>query len=291
MKRKLICLLAVLFFLTQINSCVFAQKPYKKSNSLNIAIRKYKRGNYTGCLQDCQTIVQKNPSNATAYYYLAMSYVQAGKKDEAIKYYSKVLSLKSNPKLLEYATTGKRCLETPDKCSLEPTTQNDMSEIDKFIASPPADGLSPAVRKDFQQKRLENVKNEINKDKELDDYNFRKFKDSSQNSPEIDGTKIAQKPTEDQIKAALKVLSDAGVPPEQYLPYQTNPNYKNPELTELNAMMGNNNSQNNNAMMNMLPFMLAQDKNGSSNLSPQIMQTMILNSMMTDFTYDTDKDK
>lgn len=307
MKKKLLCLIAISIFLIQTCSSVFASAD-GVSNNVKIAIKKYKKGNFTGCLQDCQAIVNINPSNTLAYYYMAMSYVQAGKKNEAIKSYSKVLKLKPNTILSEYASTGKRCLETPDKCILEPTTKNELTEIDKFIASPSADGLSPAVRRDFEQKSLDGVKNEINKDKELDDYNFKKFRDfSGQNTPTEDQDKIAlNKPTNEEVKAALKVLSDAGVNPytntqisdvasPSAQPQDNNTqaeNLQNSELMQINALMGNNNqSNNNNSMLNMLPYMLAQDKNGKSNYSPQMMQAVIMSSMMTDLNYNVDKDK
>ena len=61
-----------------------------------------------------------------------------------------------------------------------------------------------------------------------------------------------------------------------------------PEAAQLSMLMGgNNSSKNNNSMMNMLPYMLAQSKNGSSTYSPQLIQSVIMNSMMTDFNFDS----
>jgi hypothetical protein len=300
MKKKLFCLAAILTFLTQSYICVFA-KSVNLDSSTKVAISKYKAGNYSGCLQDCQRIIQFNPSNAFAYYYMAMAYAQAGKKDNAINCYTMVLNLNPNPKLSEYATTGKRCLETPDKCKPElpkappATTEVNLSDLDKFISSPPADGLSPTVKKDFEQKHLDAVKNEINNDNNVDDYNFRKINNSS--TPDsVDKTqeKIAQKPTDEQIKAALKVLNDAGINTANTNTMTSSYNSaENPELMEINALMGGNNQSNNNSnsMLNMLPFMLSQNKNGTTNYSPQLMQSVIMNSMTTDFNYNTDDNK
>ncbi len=301
MKKKLICLTTVIVFLLQLYSCVFAQNNYL-SNDLKIAIKKYKTGNYTGCLQDCQNIIKNNPSNPIANYYLAISYVQTGKKDKAIEFYSKVLKLNSGPRLVDYASTGKKCLETPEQCSFNSGSLNqaDISELDKFIASPPIDGLSQSVRQDFRQRRLDNLRYDINKDRELDDYSFKKFKDySRQKSMDLqDNIKIAQnKPSEKEIQQALQVLNDAGInystsPMEHDNSNIKNINYQNQELMQLKALMGNNNqSQESNAMLNMLPFMLTQNKDGKNNYSPQVMQAIIMNSMMPDLNYDLDTDK
>lgn len=285
MKKQFICFIAILTILLQTSICTFAQV----DSLTKVAIRKYKKGNYTGCLQDCQYIVSFQPKNAMAYYYLAMSYVQAGKQDEAIKAYSKVLSLKPNPKkthLAEYSQTGIRCLQTPDQCRLVvkkatpsvDTTVQQMSDLDKFIASPPSDGLSKSVREDFRQKQLNNIKNEINSDKDVDDYQLNKLNEIGS------GIKVAQsKPSDDEIKAALKTLNDAGINPYA----QTN-NYQNSDLSQVNMLMGGSKD---NSMLNMIPFMLGQNKDGMNNYSPQIMQAVIMNSMMPDFTLNLDKDK
>jgi tetratricopeptide (TPR) repeat protein len=294
MKKKLFCLATILTILAQTYTCAFAKGIYIDNNT-KIAIKKYKMGNYTGCLQDCQRILLANPTNAFAFYYMGMAYAQAGQKDNAIKCYSVVLSMNPTQKLSEYAETGKRCLETPDKCKLEaPKTNNvqevNLSDLDKFIASPPSDGLSDSVKKDFEQKHLDAVKNEINNGEPINNSDGRKLNDSS--TPDKTQDKIAQKPTDEQIKAALKVLSDAGINPKSTMT-QSYASNQNTDLTQLNALMGGNDQQNNNPnnVMNMLPFMLSQNKTGTANYSPQLMQSFIMNSMMPDFTYNTDEKK
>lgn len=301
MKKRLLLLATVLMMLIQTSS--YSATQTTTIAPLKVAIKKYKSGNYSGCLQDCQYITKKYPSNAVAYYYLAISYVQAGKQKEAIDAYSKVLSLNPGAKLSEYANTGKRCLETPDKCVLE--TDSNSSELDKLIASPSNDGLSNAVRKDIMQKRLDLLKYEMNNDKYIDNSSGQKLNQSSVTD------KIAQKqPTNDEIVAALRVLKEAGLDPysseksvqskapvpsasteEINSSAQAN-NYQNPELTQLNMLMGSNNqSKDSNQVLNMIPFMLSQNKNGTSNYSPQLMQAVIMNSMMPDFNLNLDKDK
>lgn len=294
MKKKLLCLLAVLFFL--ITSYSDAHAKSRVDNSISIAVKKYKGGNYTGCLQDCKKIVEKKPS-AIAYYYMAMSYVQAEKSQEAIDAYTQALGLHPTAKLAEYATTGKRCLETPDQCNLEPASQDPL--LDSFIASPTTNSLSDSVKKDFEQKRLNGIKNEINNGRELDDYTFNQLNKSSiEGSSEIDQLKVAQnKPTDDEIKAAMKVLNDAGISPysnASYMQQYPMADSQNAELMQLQALMGTNEQQtnnNNNAMMNMLPYMFSQNKDGTNSYSPQMMQAAILNSMMNNVNYNVDESK
>lgn len=315
MNKKILSLMAILVLSIQFSSGAWANN---NSVSVRSAIKKYKTGNYTGCLQYCQNLVRRDPSNAVAYYYMAMAYAQAGRKDEAITAYSKVLALKPNAKLSSYASTGRRCLETPDKCHLEPA-KSSTPELDRFIAKPSSDFLSPAVKQDIENKRLEGIKQKINGDKNLDDYDFRNFKDytGKRSQVEVKDETVAQhKPTDAEIVAAIKVLNNAGLnayaqqaqallqtqavtqpdanqvslpldPTAAVNPYAQNTSYQNPEAAQLSMLMGNNNSKNNSSMMNMLPYMLAQSKNGSSTYSPQMIQSVIMNSMMTDFNFDS----
>lgn len=306
MKKYLVSLTAILVLSAMASSCAFA-KANSASSPVKIAIKKYKMRNYTGCLQDCQAIVQRDPSNALAYYYMGMSYAQAGMKDAAVNSYTRVLALNPNPRLLEYATTGKRCLETPDKCHPSDANQQDQSALDKFIASPTVDGLSSTVRKGVQQRSLDAIKNEINSDKEIDSYDLKKLNQNedqafksdkiANDAPQDIPQNAPNTPTNDEIVAALKVLKKAGLADYSQMPannpYAQAENYQNQEQAQLNMLMGTDGkSQNNDVMMNMLPFMLAQNKNGSANnYSPQMMQAVIMNSMMSNMNFDMDKDK
>ena len=62
-----------------------------------------------------------------------------------------------------------------------------------------------------------------------------------------------------------------------------------PEMIEnVSKMLGNNN--NNNSMMNMLPMMMSQVQKGQ-NIDPRVMQAMMMNSMMPDFSFGSNNDK
>ena len=297
MKKYLLSIALIIVF-SQFFSCAFAAN-YSVSSPVKVAIKKYKAGNYTGCLQDMQSIVSRDPSNAIAYYYMAMAYAQAGKKDQAITSYQKVLGLKPNATLYTYAAKGKRCLETPDKCT-DPTQAS--SDIDKMVTSPYGDGLSNTVRVDVEKKHLDTLKNEINADKDVNNYELRKFRDYTNQHSELKtegktASKNSDEPSNDEIVAALKVLTKAGLNPYAQqngvnpYQYQQMAGAQNTEMAQLNMLMnGNNqgNNNNNNSMMNMIPMMMAQSKSGQgggSSYNPQMMQAMMMNSMLPDMNF------
>jgi tetratricopeptide (TPR) repeat protein len=279
MKKRLIYFVAAIFLSVQaLSSCVMAAgSPTAVKNAAN----KYKAGNYVGCLQDCLNITYHDPKNAMAYYYMAMSYAQSEQKDKAIAAYSKVLSLSPNAMLADYATTGKRCLETPEQC--DPTANKDASseEIDKLLASPNSDGLSSSVKKDLEQQQLNNIKNQMNNGQDLDNNSMKLLNDASgQTAPTKNTTATESKQSsEENIAAAMKVLNEAGVNP-----YSQVGNYQNPQAMQLQMLQSLNNNpvaspNDSNAMLNMIPMMMQQSKTGQGNYSPQLMQAFIMNSL------------
>lgn len=299
MKKYLLSCLALVIVLSHVQTASADNLPY----DVKVAITKYRAGNYTGCLQDCQDIINRHPSSSIAYYYMAMSYVQAGQKDKAIQAYGKVLNLPASPFLYKYATKGKVCLENPDQCNPQAPATKDvpMSDLDKFINQNSSD-VSPDVRKDFEQKHLNRVKYEINNDKtEIKDNKFRQLdNDSTMNDVDKKTNLIAQKPNQQEIDKALKTLNDAGISVDvnnganpmqaaQTMQMQ-NANYANPDLMQVQALLGTNQSTGNNSMMDMLPSMIVQNKDGKSNYSPQMVQAMIMNSMMSSVNFNANND-
>lgn len=301
MKKIWLLAISFIFIFSQASSSVMAS-----GSSIGVAIKKYKSGNYTGCLQDTQTIVKRDPSNVVAYYYMAMSYAQAGQKDKAIASYQRVLSLKPNATLYKYASTGKRCLETPDKCR----EAGESSEMDKVIESPFGDGLSTKVRSELSQKHLDSLRHEMNTKDDVNNYKLKKFNDYSNQRSQADSDNIIatvpekevraqqvnKQPTNDEIVAALKVLNQAGLAnyAQGANPMAQMGGNQGAEMAQLNMMMGGSQSNggNNNNALNMIPYMLSQSKNGGgNNYSPQLMQSMIMNSMLPDFDYNTKDDK
>ncbi len=261
---------------------------YYPNANIKSAIAKYKSGNYSGCLQELFSLTKKDPSNAVAYYYMAMAYTHIDMKNDAIEAYEKVLALSPNSYLAEYAEKGRDCLNDGPKCHPE-VKKEELTDLDKFINAPYGNGLSSELNKEVKQKELNNIKETINKKNDLERKdiekikNFDSNKDNNQSYAE-ETEKIAMA-SDEKILNAVKTLKDAGlnitVSPEN--PYSQMMQYQDPKMAEINMLLGNNNN-NNNSMMNMLPMLMSKSKNGE-NIDPRFMQAMMMNSMMSDIDF------
>lgn len=249
MKKYILLLMTVLICTSTIN---FASAKTTSNSALANAIRLYKSGNYSQSYIAFNTIVKKDPSNAVAYYYLAMTSAQIGKKDEAISNYEKVITLSPNGQLGRYATKGKTCLETPDKCHEE----SEESATDKFIQGKFGSGFSEKARSDYEKNKIENLMREMNRGNDVTPQKFKDYKDFS-----------SEVPTNDEIVAALRVLQRAGFS-----------DILNNNVNEMSLLTGNNENYNNNAMLNML-----MGGNNNSSLSPQVIQSLLTNQMSVGF--------
>ncbi len=228
--------------------------------ALSSAIKMYKSGNYVQTYSTLTDIVKKDPSNAVAYYYLAMTCVQVGRKSEAISNYDRVLSLKPEGILGRYATKGKTCIETPDKCH-EPL--DNQTEMDTFIRSRFGNGFSKEARSDYERQKIQNLMREMNRNKELAPNKFKDYKDFS-----------SEVPTNDEIVTALRVLQSAG------LGDIISNNSYNSELSLLTDY-DNNNNTNGFEMLNML---FGNNNNKSdSYMSPQLIQALMTSQMSANF--------
>ena len=244
MKKYILVLLSIFVCAATIN---IASAKVTNNSSLASAIRMYKARNYAQSYSVLTNIVSKDPSNALAYYYLAMASAQIGKKDEAIENYEKVLNLSSNNQLTLYARKGKVCLEDPGRCS---DPYDDDSDMDKFIRRSYGSGFSTEARSEYEKQKIENLMREMNR---KDDIPSQKFKDYRDFSSEV--------PTNDEIVKALRTLQRAGL---------GNIAFGN-GYSELSALGGR--SANEYDMINML----MGGKNTS--LSPQVIQSLITNQM------------
>lgn len=226
--------------------------------ALSSAIKMYKSGNYVQTYSTLTDIVKRDPSNAVAYYYLAMTCVQVGRKSEAIANYDKVLSLKPEGILGKYATKGKTCIETPDKCH-EP--QDTQTEMDTFIRSRFGNGFSKEAHSDYERQRIQNLMREMNRNKEIAPNKFRDYKDFS-----------SEVPTNDEIVTALRVLQSAGLGDI----IGNNNNYN----SELSLLTGSDDNRNGYDMLNML---FGNNNKQDSYMSPQLIQALMTSQMSASF--------
>lgn len=258
---------------------------YYKNANLNSAVKKYKNGNYSGCLQEMISLTKTDPYNPIVYYYMGMSYSKVGKKDQAIKAYEQVMKMNSDKTLKQYATRGRDCLVGGPTCASD--TENSDPTLDSFVNSPYGNGFSEELNQQVKEKQLENIQKTINKKQELEDEDIEKIQKFDQKSEIINEDKIAENTTsDDEILQAIQTLKNAGVN------ISVNPMNMpmNNQYADVSMLLGNGNNNNNNSMMNMVPFLLNQYQNGEK-IDPQIIQAMMMNTMIPDFTFSDNNNK
>lgn len=248
MKKKFLVLLSVLILSS---AMAMAQTKYTTNPDLSAAIKLYKAGNYTECYVKLNSAIKKDPANALAYYYMAMTATHLGRQDDAIENYDKAINLTSkNNNLYRYATKGKRCLETPDKCE-ESVFE---SAEDEFILNRNNTFYSESVQGEIEKLKIENLMREINRSGDIDPQKFKEYKDFSSYDKNLS-------PTNDEIVAALRTLQKAGLG-----------NIINSNTADL-SILTDRDSQN--SMLNML--------GGNSSLNPQLIQALLTNNMTQGF--------
>ena len=251
--------IAVLILCLMFSSCLCFAKTQTKSVSAKVysGIANYKKANYTGCIQDMETALKNNPNDILAKYYLALVYTKIGLKSEAKKYYQQVIEQGDEKLLVDYSKKATVCLDNPEDKSCVSKESKD-TEMDDFIES--GQFLHPDLVKSMQKRELKDLKENFNADKlpDLKDYRF------------INDAKD-EVPTDAQIAAAVKVLAKVGYNPAAQV---YNNAYMSPQMAQLSMFTGNQNTNNN--FVNLLPYLMSQ-KNSNSNISPELIQAMLLN--------------
>jgi len=310
----------------------FNEVPDFINPSMSSIREKYHLGNFTGCMQEAEAYVRKNPNDTFGFYYLAMSYAKSGDKENAIKAYEKVISLHDSPIIVKYATNGRNCVMNgkPDKCyenvnlpdyvypyakeatpyNLTPVdadtlvqknlakveakmtsaqdSQDDKDKdkkdekskntkreifskqdeaLDRFIKAPYGNGFSPELNTEYKKQQLKRLKDSINKEQEgAGSYfnNFNNVRNFDKNKSEADDA---------SVKIALNDFDDKA--------YMNDPEYiqAQKEMKQIEMMFGSS-SKKSNDLVDLLPSLIEQG-NGN-NIPPELMKTMVTNSMMTD---------
>lgn len=251
------------------------------SKEVYSGIANYKKANYTGCIQDMQEALKKNPNDIFAKYYLALVYTKIGLKDEAKKHYEMVVNQGSEKVLVDYSKKALSCLDNPQNKTCFKATDKESEDISKFIES--GEFMHPELKKSIQQQELKNIQETFNADKKpnMEHYNF------------INDAKDELEPTDAQIAAAVKILAKVGYNPMNmaYMnQFQNMQMYNNPQLAQLSmlsaGMQNNNNNDNNNNFVNLLPYLMAQkNSQGTQNISPELIQSMLMNQGMSGFDF------
>lgn len=262
--KKIAILLSFLLISGSLSLC-FAQTK-SVSSQVYSGIANYKKANYTGCIQDMEAALKKNPNDILAKYYLALVYTKIGMSEDAKKYYQAVVDQGNEKLLVKYSQRALTCLDKPDDkiCAVKKELDDDgMSE---FIES--GEFLHPDLVKSIQKRELKDIKDNFNADKFPDMQDYRFINDAKDEIP-----------TDAQIAAAVKVLAKVGYNPAVQI---YNNSGLDSQMAQLNMLTNSQNSNNN--FLNMLPYLMAQ-KGNNSNISPELIQTMLMNQAMPSFDF------
>ena len=224
-------------------------------------VAEYRKGNTQECLGIMQSLEKKDPTNAYVEYYLAMAQAKLGNTDEAKAKYEQVILINQDTQLVSYAKEG-------------------IKNIEKV--------LGKAESSDVKEK----------KETKFIDKPFLKAENES-------GKVQKNSVSDEEIAKAIKVLRDAGLLNVQVgvttpsAPQNTvDPNImqQNAEMMNMNMLMSSMGGGSKGSGMDMMPFLMMQQQQGAnggkSNISPEIIQMMMNNSMLEGLgTFDTNKDK
>lgn len=273
---------------------------YKNPN-FGHAKKSYNEGNYTGAAQELFAYLQKNPESAEAFYYLAMTLAALGDTNGAVQAYEKSITLTDDEGFRQIASKGRDCLIGGPLCAAvaEVLQTADPDPLDEFINAPfEEDGFSPELKEQMKLKQLESIKNNINRKETLDPdevQEIKEFDDEYSGAPdkksygeEISGEKLALADVSNEdIVSAINTLRDAGMTVTIQPTVQTN--FQNPQMAEMSMMLGSGqNSNNNDPMTQMLPYMMqASTSEGAQNINPQVVQAMMMSSMMNNLDFNS----
>ena len=240
-------------------------------------IAKYRAKNYVGCIQEAQSKIKLESPNPVAMYYMALAYTQIGDVNAALELYDNILKLNPGETLSECVIRGRDCLTGGPAC---PNLGVDGSDVDEAVNEYKSESVllnldtnqtgaaSPLVSKNIisAETPIAGLVEEENQVKKND------FSDEA-----------AKVPTNDEVLKAVKTLQDAGIA-VTFQPGQLNNMLNNnPEMAQLQMMMGGNNSNNNG--FDMLPYMMMQSKENTQ-YNPQMVQAMMMNYMLPNLSSD-----
>ena len=286
---------------------------YKNPNLGNIK-DSYEKGNYTGAAQELFAYIKQNPDNAEAYYYLAMTLAGLGDTDAAQEAYEKTVTLTSDEGFKQLAAKGRDCLRGGPLCEAqaEIVQAADPDPLDEFINAPYDDGFSPELKEEMKFKKLETIQKNINRKPELEPDEIQEIKDfdekysgyqdkDSEEAEEGDSTGFAagldlkkndsSEVSNDEIVSALETLRKAGMT-VTIQPSVHPAGFQNQQMAEMSMMLGGGQNNYNDPMAQIVPYMMqASTPEGAQNINPQMVQAMMMNSMMGSLDFNTsDKD-
>jgi len=140
------------------------------------------------------------------------------------------------------------------------------AELDKFINAPYGNGLSPQFNEEYKQIQLRTIQKKMNSEGNSEE---------KQNQTHLDAIKLDKKSDSNTIKLAYDSES-------MYEKLQKDPEYirQQQEIEEISRMFGKTSSKDGD-LTDLLPYVTEQ---GEKKLSPEVIQALMMQSMMNDLT-------
>ena len=108
-----------------------------------------------------------------------MAYTKVGAVEPAKAAYQKVINLNTNDVLVDYAKRARNCLTDGVSCAAGGiqigADDGTMDDLDKFIAAPYGNGMSPEMTEQYRQQQLDAIQNKINNGKTLSPEDVRRL--------------------------------------------------------------------------------------------------------------------
>ena len=173
---------------------------------------------------------------------------------------------KLSPQVVEEDEDNGKNSKDKDKKKIVLPFGNQDEELDKFINAPYGNGLSPKLNNQYKQIQLRKIQSTVN---------------TGEDSPEKDTRDLKYIQKFDNQKSDLgtdRLAYDNSF--QSWNDITKDPQYiKNKqEIDELNLLLGNDSSKDSNDIMDLLPYMTDTEKK-NQNLSPEVIQAMMLKSM------------
>ena len=235
---------------------VLANSVSAEVSSVQDVINLYKAGDYSGCIQQSEGLVERDPSNAVLHYYRALAFAQAGNREDARQSYEKVIQLNTQETLVRYAKRGQMCLSDYEKCTSEVS-------VDDFIRGRSGYDITNAVKHNIETQKLEDLRRDINRNKDIDSKRLKEFKKFSYNE---EGT-----PSNDEIVAAMQVLQRAGFAPQMAA------NFSDVSGLYTSSMQNSGSAVDN--LMNLMSR-YGNSSPSSEKIDPRLLQTMMTSQML-----------
>lgn len=150
------------------------------------------------------------------------------------------------------------------------------AELDAFINAPYGDGFSPELKKEYKQLQLRKIIDAVN---------------TTESAPDSEATDKQEMKNLEEIQKFDDKHSDSGMvklayaePSKMFEEISKDPEYirQRQELEELQMLFGSEKAKSErNEMMDLLPYMSEQ---GDKKLSPEVIQSLMMQSMMGNLT-------